>query len=94
MRIEDKEDYIIYMKIVFIKCAFSLFLGSDYVERKQGTSLRRNRKNKQWNKLVYSLDRRRKTFLKMKLNQEIIRSLPVLRSLIFDIFLSGLIITT
>ena len=32
-RHEDKEDYIIYMKIVFIKCAFSLFLGSDYVER-------------------------------------------------------------
>ena len=32
-RHEDKEDYIIYMKIVFIKCAFSLFLGSDCVER-------------------------------------------------------------
>ena len=32
-RYEDKEDYIIYMKIVFIKFAFSLFLGSDYVAR-------------------------------------------------------------
>ena len=72
MRIEDKEDYIIYMKIVFIKCAFSLFLGSDYVERKQGTSLRRNRKNKQWTKLAYSVERRRMSFLKIKL--ELIRN--------------------
>ena len=75
MRIEDKEDYIIYMKIVFIKCAFSLFLGSDYVERKQGTSLRRNRKNKQWNKLANSGDKRTgKSSLKIKLHQEIVQN--------------------
>ena len=84
----------LYENILFIKCVFTFVSWFRLCREKQGTSLRRNRKNKQWSKLVYNEDRRRKPFMKIKLNGEIVENLSSYDVLSREICVACLVIAT